>query len=103
MVRKMPVTICSTRISIASEPKMYQKLKFFGAQYLPHWSFQSLDSGKRASTQFRALAEAGASAGSFFSTKAIMRHLSHRDRSGSWYRTGTYDGERRGWSAPACS
>jgi hypothetical protein len=31
MVRKMPVTICSTRISMASEPKMYQKLKFFGA------------------------------------------------------------------------
>ena len=31
MVTKMPVTICMTNISSASEPKKYQMLKFFGA------------------------------------------------------------------------
>ncbi len=31
MVTKMPVTICMTNISNASEPKKYQTLKFFGA------------------------------------------------------------------------
>ena len=31
MVMKMPVTICMTNTSSASEPKKYQMLKFFGA------------------------------------------------------------------------
>ena len=31
MVTKMPVTICMTNTSSASEPKKYQMLKFFGA------------------------------------------------------------------------
>jgi hypothetical protein len=31
MVSRMPVTIWITSTSIASEPKKYQKLKFFGA------------------------------------------------------------------------
>src|SRR5574340_662231 len=47
----MPVTICSTSTNAASEPKKYQKLKFFGATYLPHWLSHSAVSGKRSSTQ----------------------------------------------------
>jgi len=31
MTRKMPVTIWITSTSMASDPKKYQKLKFFGA------------------------------------------------------------------------
>ena len=31
MVRKMPVSSWLTSTTIASEPKKYQKLKFFGA------------------------------------------------------------------------
>ena len=33
MVRKIPVVIWITSTTIASEPKKYQKLKFFGAWY----------------------------------------------------------------------
>src|SRR6476646_6484294 len=51
----MPVRICITSTSAASEPKSYQKLKFFGATYLPHWLFQSAESGKRSSIQVSSL------------------------------------------------
>src|SRR5574337_1379673 len=47
----MPVAICITSTNAASEPKKYQKLKFLGAMYLPHWLSHSAVSGKRSSIQ----------------------------------------------------
>jgi len=46
---------CITSSNPATTPKWYQKLRFFGATYLPHCDSQVAVSGKRASIKFSSL------------------------------------------------
>ena len=47
MVSQIPVMIWLTSTSMASEPKKYQKFRFFGAGYLAMWSLYMAVSGNR--------------------------------------------------------